>query len=341
MTPLSPLADQIAQTTQRVAGQVAVHTVRTPLVRYAGASEVSGATLLIKSEHQQRTGSFKLRGALSKMLSLSAAQRATGIVTASSGNHGLGVARALHSLGGRGIICVPAGASPAKLAAIGRFDVEIRTLGRETGETENRARALAEELGMTFISPYNDPDVIAGQGTIGREILDQLGDHALETVDAVVVSVGGGGLISGVAASIKAAAPATRIIGASPVNDAAMAAAVKAGSVVEYDARPTISDGTAGGLEPGTVTLPLCSELVDEWILPTEEQIRDALRLAIDTEHQLIEGAAATALAAGISYGRSHPGQTIVVVSCGGNISSTTLAAALGVATSEASPRSV
>jgi threonine dehydratase len=237
------------------------------------------------------------------------------------------VAQALALVGGRGIICVPEGASSAKLLALSRFDVEIRSIGTESGEAEALGRQLADELGMTFISPYNDADVIAGQGTIGREIVEQLHSRPL---DAVVVAVGGGGLISGVAATVKAALPATHIIGASPANDAAMAASVRAGEIVEIDALPTISDGTAGGIEPGSITFPLCTELVDEWVLVSEEQIYEALRLTIDTEHQLIEGAAATALAAAIESGTSHPDQTIAVVSCGANISASTLRAALG-----------
>lgn len=330
MTELSALAYEVATMSEKVAPKIAEHAVRTPLVQFAAAGEACGATLLVKCEHQQRTGSFKLRGALSKIFSLSAEELTRGIVTSSSGNHGLGVAQALKSLGGRGIICVPETVSSAKLAALSRFDVEVRPLGKEAGETEIRGRELAAELGMSYVSPYNDLDVIAGQGTIGLEMVAQLDSRPL---DAVVVSVGGGGLISGVAASVKAALPTTRVIGAQPANDAAMAASVRAGRIVEIDALPTISDGTAGGIEPGSVTFPLCRELVDEWVLVSEQQIHEALRLTIDTEHQLIEGAAATAIAAAIEYGRAHPEQTIAAVSCGANISTSTLRIALGPAT--------
>jgi threonine dehydratase len=329
MTGLSALARHVATMSENIAAQIAEHTVRTPVVHFAAASEAGKSTLLVKSEHLQRTGSFKLRGALSKILSLSAEERRRGIVTSSTGNHGLGVAQALRSLGGRGIICVPEGASPAKLAALSRFDVELRTLGRQAGETETLGRDLADELGLTYVSPYNDLDVIAGQGTIGREMVAQLASRPL---DAVVVSVGGGGLISGVAASVKAALPSTRVIGASPANDAAMAASVRAGKIVEIDALPTISDGTAGGIEPGSITFPLCTELVDEWVLVSEEQIHEALRLTIDSEHQLIEGAAAAAIAAAIETGRANPNQTMAVVSCGANISTSALRTALGCA---------
>jgi threonine dehydratase len=327
VTGLSSLASDVAAKSERIAPQIAEHVVRTPLVRFGAASEISKATLLVKCEHLQRTGSFKLRGALSKILSLPAADKERGIVTASSGNHGLGVAQALELLGGRGVICVPESVSPVKRAALSRFDVEVKTLGGDAGETEILGRKLADELGMTYVSPYNDLDVIAGQGTIGLELVEQLDSRPL---DAVVVSVGGGGLISGIAAAVKAALPDTRVIGAQPANDAAMAASVRAGRIVDIDARPTISDGTAGGIEPGAVTFPLCAELVDEWVLVSEDQIHEALRLTIDTEHQLIEGAAATAIAAAMEFGREHPNETIAAVSCGANISTSSLRTALG-----------
>ena len=326
MTGLSDLAREVVMRSRRVAPQLVGHIVRTPLTHFSGASETRDSTLLMKCEHQQRTGSFKLRGGLSKILDLSAEERDRGVVTASSGNHGLGIAQALKSMGGRGVVCLPETASPAKRAALSRFAVELRTLGRVPGETEALARALSADLGMTYVSPTNDLDVIAGQGTVGLELVEQLEGRAL---DAVVVAVGGGGLMAGVAAAVKDALPDTCVIGASAANDAAMFACVQAGEVVEIDGLPTISDGTAGNIEPGAITLPLCTELVDEWILVSEEQICAALRLVIDTEHQLIEGAAATAVAAAVEAGRARPGQTVAVISCGANISTSTLRIAL------------
>ena len=145
-----------------------------------------------------------------------------------------------------------------------------------------------------------------------------------------MASVGGGGLMSGVGSVFRTLRPAVRIVGASPANDAAMAASVRAGAIINIETSPTLSDGTAGGIEPGSITYPLCRDLVDEWVLVSEEEIADAMRLAIDTEHTLIEGAAGVALAAGMRYGREHPAQTIVVVSCGANISADRLVAALG-----------
>lgn len=326
MKTLSPLAQRVADRTDAVSAVVSRHTVTTPLEDFETASERCGARLLLKCEHLQRTGAFKVRGALAKISRLDDEQRARGVVTASTGNHGLGVAYALATLGGTGFVCVPQTASPVKVAAIRRTGTEVRILGREPGETELLARALAEQLGSIYISPYNDLDVIAGQGTIGREIVEQFGDRDL---DAIVVAVGGGGLISGVASAVVSRLPRVRVVGASPANDAAMAACVRAGSVVAIDALPTVSDGTAGGVEPGAITLPLCTELVDEWILVEEDAIHAALQFVIDTRHQLIEGAAATAVAAAMQYGERNPGAQIAVVSCGANISSATLRQAL------------
>ena len=241
---------------------------------------------------------------------MGAEAREHGLITASSGNHGLGVANALSVLGGHGIVCVPESASPVKVAAIRRMGVEVRHLGAEGGATETLARALAEEQGLTYVSPYNDLDVVSGQATIGAELLEQT---PVDGFDVVVVAVGGGGLISGVAAAIKAQRPGVRVIGASPANDAAMAASVAPGKVIDIDASPTLSDGTAGGVEQGAVTFDLCRELVDEWVLVPEEQIGASLRLMIDVHHQLVEGAAGVAIAAALAAARERPDQRVLV----------------------------
>jgi threonine dehydratase len=336
---LSVPARQVAAKTQAISGRLHLHAVVTPLIGWAAAAEECGTEILLKCEHQQKTGSFKVRGALAKLLSLSEDQRDRGVVAASTGNHGLGVAHALSALGEKGFVCVPEDASPVKVAAIRRYGVEVRVLGRDPLETENQARLLAADAGMSYISPYNDLDVIAGQGTVGAEILEQLGGRP---VDAVVVAVGGGGLISGIGASVKSALPGVRLIGASPVNDAAMAASVRSGKVTQVDALPTISDGTAGGIEEGSITLPLCAELVDDWVLVKEQEIHSALRFLIDTEHQLIEGSAAMAIAAGLKTARrGFAGHPMVIVSCGANISSAALAVALLLTESLAEPQGV
>ena len=298
----------------------------TPLVRFGAFSEELGAEVLVKCEHQQRTGSFKARGAMAKVLTLSPRQRRRGVVTASTGNHGLGVGNALATLGGHGTVFVPENASDSKVAALRRLGLEIRAQGNDSGVLEPLARKYAGENGMAYVPPYNDPDVIAGQGTIGVEILAQLEDGPL---DAIVVAVGGGGLVSGIASVLKQHLPEITVYGASPAVDAAMAASVEAGEIVAVDAKETLSDGTAGSVEDGSVTFALCRSLVDDWVLVGEEEIRAALRTVIDTEHQLVEGSAAMAFAAARARAAELKGSRVAIVSCGANISAKTLAAAL------------
>lgn len=290
-----------------------------------GAPGTDASTLLIKNEHNQRTGSFKVRGATAKLLSLTPSERRDGVVAASSGNHGLGLSYACASVGVRGKVYVPHGASEVKVAAIRRLGAEVVEHGREMGETEAYARAAADRSGLAYVSPYNDQVVIAGQGTIAIELLDQ----QQTPLDAVYVAVGGGGLVSGIAATLRALSPTTRVIGVSPENDAAMAASVAAGRVVQPPTKPTLSDGTAGGIEDAAITLPLCAELVDEWVLVSEAEIRMALRLFIDCQNQLIEGAAAVPVAAALRQLSATSGRTVAVISCGSNISATRLRQAL------------
>ncbi|MFI5713922.1 threonine/serine dehydratase [Kribbella sp. NPDC051620] len=322
-----PTPAEIASRSERVAPKLRQHLPLTPLRAFGAFSDELGAQVLVKCEHEQRTGSFKARGSMAKILTLTDEQRERGVVTASTGNHGLGVGNALATLGGRGIVYLPENASPSKVAALRRFGLEIRAEGTDSGVLEPKARAYAAEHDLTYVPPYNDPDVIAGQGTVGVEILEQL---AGEKLDAVVVAVGGGGLVSGIASVLKRHLPDVRVYGASPVRDAAMAKSVEAGEIVLVDGQDTLSDGTAGSVEPGSITFDLCRQLVDDWVLVSEDAISAALRMVIDTEHQLIEGSAAMAFAAARARRTELEGQRVAIVSCGGNISASTLAAALG-----------
>ena len=317
---------EAAERSEQVAPKLREHLPLTPFVRYGAFSDELGAEVLVKSEHLQRTGSFKARGSMAKILTLTDEQRQAGVVTASTGNHGLGVGNALATLGGHGIVYLPENASPSKVAALRRLGLELRAEGNDSGVLEPKARAYAAEHDLTYVPPYNDPDIIAGQGTVAVEILEQLGG---EPLDAIVVAVGGGGLISGVASVLKKHLPGIRVYGASPVRDDAMAASVRAGEIVQVDAQDTLSDGTAGSVEPGSITFELCRELVDDWVLVSEDAISAALRMVIDTEHQLIEGSAAMAFAAARARRTELEGKRVAVVSCGGNISAGTLVAAL------------
>ena len=302
------------------------HVFETQLRRSDHLSQLTGANILCKLENLQITGSFKARGAANKIASLSVEERMRGVITASSGNHGAAVAAMLGRFGGRGIVYVPTITPQVKVDAIRDYGAEVRFHSDDSGEAEIFARAYAEAEGLAYVSPYNDLAVIVGQGPIGAEIERQAPD-----TDMVIVSVGGGGLISGIAGFLKGRNPGVKIIGASPRNDHAMLCSVRAGKVVAHeDAKPTISDGTAGGVEPGAITLQLCRDLVDEWVLASEEQIVDAMRRYMTYDNQLIEGAAGVAIAGLLSIATAQPesvkGKTIVVIICGARIDLSKLA---------------
>jgi threonine dehydratase len=292
----------------------------TPVDHSAILSQPGGRDVFLKLENIQHTGSFKVRGALNKLLTLTPRQRAHGVITASSGNHGAGLAYGLRLLGIKGMVCVPEHASPAKVAKIERYGAEVQYYGADCLITEAFARQYAEQHDMTYISPYNDIDVICGQGTIGVELARQL-----PQIDAVFVAVGGGGLISGIASHLKAANPAVRIIGCLPENAPTMAESVAAGRIIEVEPRPTLSDGTDGGLEPGSLTFALCQQLVDDFVLVTEDEIKAAMRLYLDDHHLLVEGAAGVAMAAYTKRQASLARQNVAIIVCGANISLETL----------------
>ncbi len=288
----------------------------TPVEESAALQKGAGGRVILKMEHLQITGSFKLRGAMNKLLSLSPRERETGVVTASSGNHGAAVAYGLRALGIPGIIFVPENASSAKVASIRALGAEVRTHATDSGVTEMHARRYAEENGKVYISPYNDPEVIAGQGTIGAEI-----DRQVEAVDTLYVALGGGGLVSGIAGHLKSIGRRVEVVACSPENSAVMHHSVRAGRVLEMESRPTLSDGTAGAVEPGAITLDLCRRYVDRYLLVSEPEIGEAMRLVIDRHHTLIEGAAGVAVAGCLKDLDRPAGRGAVVVLCGANIS--------------------
>lgn len=309
----------LPEATRQAHSRIQPYVSETPLEHSPAFSQLSGAEVWLKLENLQHTGSFKVRGAMNKLLSLSPAQLAAGVVTASSGNHGAGVAFGLSKLGAKGVVFVPAGASETKLEAIRLYGAGIQTYGTTGDDTEIFARRYAETNQMVYISPYNDFEVIAGQGTIGLEMGQQLESNSVP--DVVFVTVGGGGLISGIAAYLKSVSPKIQIVGCQPENDAAMLASIRAGKIVEIEAKPTLSDGSAGGLEPGSITFELCQNWVDRWVTVSETEIRNAVRHYINTYQQPIEGAAGVALAGLIKQGTQYSGARATVVVCGQNIS--------------------
>ena len=259
-----------------------------------------------KLECFQVTGSFKIRGALNRLLVLreEEGQEALrgGVITASSGNHGRAVAHALGLLGGRGVVYLPTTVADSKRRALAeRYGevVALRLVGEDCVDTEEAARREAERTGRVFVPPYNDPEVIAGQGTIGFEIHRALGSEPLE---AVLVPVGGGGLIAGIAGWLKHVRPAIRVVGCQPRASFVLAASVEAGRMLESGTdvpfRPTLADGVAGGVEEGSVTLDLCAALVDEWVLVEEPEIAAAMRFVHRERFAAVEGSAALPVAA-------------------------------------------
>ncbi|MCJ7606700.1 MAG: threonine/serine dehydratase [Thermoplasmata archaeon] len=292
----------------------------TPLEYSAHLSLPEGPEVHLKLENTQLTGSFKVRGAFNKLLSMSDEERARGVVTASSGNHGAAMALAMAKTGTEGMIFLPEDAVESKVETIRSLGADIRYHGTDCGITEAFARRFAHEEGMVYVSPYNDPKVIGGQGTIAAEIVRQL-----DGVDSVFVSVGGGGLISGIAGFLKSVDARIEIVGCLPENSPVMAESVKAGRLLDMGWTPTISDATAGLIEEGAMTFDLCSRYVDDFELVSESEISEAMRLVISKHHMLIEGAAGVSVASLLKRRGSLEGKKVVVVLCGANVGVETL----------------
>ena len=289
---------------------------RTALAHSPDFSDATGADVYLKLENQQLTGSFKLRGATNRLMTLSAEQRQQGCVAASSGNHGAAVACAMQKLATSGVIFVPEQTSTTKVEAIRSYGGDVQFFGTDGLDTEQHARAFAIRNEMFYLSPYNDREVIAGQATCGIEILQQLPD-----LDAVFIAVGGGGLVAGVGSVLKTHNPNIRVYGCQPQASAIMAKSVEAGRILDLASDPTLSDGTAGGIEAEAITFDLCHQLVDEFVLVSEPQIAAAMRQYIAAFDEAIEGAAGVALAAMLVRQDVVKDQKVAVIICGGNVS--------------------
>lgn len=271
--------------------------------------------MFFKLENLQTTGSFKLRGATNRLLTLTPAQRARGCVAASSGNHGAAVAAAMQELGTRGVIFVPKQTASVKVEAIRRYGSEVEFFGTDGLDTEQHARDYAAQRRMVYLSPYNDEEVIAGQGSCGIELIEQM-----PALQAVFIAVGGGGLIGGVGSVLKQHNPDIRVFGCQPEASAVMAYSIAAGEILDLPGRATLSDGTAGGIEADSITFALNQAVVDEFVLVDEGQIAAAMRLYIEREGEAVEGAAGVAVAGLIACREALALQNVAVVICGGNI---------------------
>lgn len=287
----------------------------TPLDESGAFSEQTGVSFFLKGEHLQRTGSFKMRGAMNKILCLNEKERERGVVAASSGNHGRATAHAARMAGVEATIYLPESVSPQKHSNIKRLGAKTVLVPGDAVLGERAARAAADREGKTYVSPYADLDVIAGQGTVGLELASQCPDLA-----AAYVCVGGGGLIAGIGSYLKAHRPDVEIIGCWAENTPAMHLCIKKGEIYDTPEAPSLSDGTAGSVEEGAITLPLCQEVIDRHLLISEAEIASAMRSMVAAENFIIEGAAGVALAAGLKTASDYQGRKVAVVICGRNV---------------------
>lgn len=269
----------------------------------------------LKLENYQVTGSFKIRGATNKLLSLSEEERKRGVVTSSSGNHAQGVAYAARELGVKATVVVPELTPKVKIDAIKEYGVNLIVEGREYMDSERLARRIERDEGLTFVSPYNDLDLIKGQATVALEMVEDQPD-----LDVVLVPVGGGGLASGVASVYKLATDST-VIGVQSVASPVMYECIRKGHIHDIPLMDSYAEGLHGGLEEGSVTYEICRDLIDSWIILEENAILEAIGFMLHSHHMLVEGAAAVGPAAVMTDPGRFKDKNVGVVISGGNLS--------------------
>ena len=285
-----------------------------PCARSEYFSQLTGNSVYLKLDNLQRTGAFKERGALNKLLTLTAEERSRGVIAASAGNHAQGVAYHAGRHGIRAEICMPLTTPLIKVSATKSYGAEVILHGANYDEACEEALRRSQQFGMTFVHPFDDEVVIAGQGTMGLEILQQVPD-----VEAVIAPIGGGGLIAGVACAVKATNPQVRVIGVQPARLPSMKVAIAEGHPVTLSPAATIADGIAVR-RAGEKTLPLIQKYVDDIVTVDEEEIANAILLLLEREKTLAEGAGAAAIAALINRKTPLSGKKVAVLVCGGNI---------------------
>lgn len=316
MTGRTPNRDVSLLQLDSVAAEARIrpHIIGTPLHRSAWLSQLAGAHVYLKLENRQETGAFKLRGAANKLLQLAPAQARRGVVTASNGNHALAVASIGRKLRIGVDVFVSEHIDKARLAKIQALGATTRRVLGDCLAAEQAARREAEESGRTYVSPYNDAEVIEGQGTIAVELLRQL-----PQVDAVFVAVGGGGLVSGIGAHLNSVSPATEVVGCWPAHSPALYECLRAGRIIDVDEKPTLSVSTAGGIEADAITFGLAQRVIDTSVLVGEDEILESLRRVYDEDEQLLEGAAGVAIAGFRQRAPRYAGKTVAIIACGGN----------------------
>jgi threonine dehydratase len=298
--------------------RIAARIERTPTVLSPSLSGYLGAPVYLKLEHRQTTGSFKLRGASNAIASLSPEEKARGVVAASTGNHGRALAHAAKLEGMRATICMSRLVPQNKLDEIRRLGAENRIVGNSQDDAQQEVERLVAEDGLVMLPPFDHPDIIAGQGTLGLEIIEQVADAAL-----VLLPLSGGGLASGVAAAVKGASPGTKVIGVSMERGAAMKASLEAGRPVQIEELPTLADSLGGGIGlDNRLTFSMCRDLLDDVILLSEDEIAAGIRHAYEQEREIVEGAGAVGIAAVLAGKARACGPTVLILS-GRNIDMT------------------
>jgi len=289
---------------------------RTPLISSPSLTEYIGAPVYLKLDNLQRTGTFKLRGVANTMLTLTTEEKVRGVVTFSSGNHGRAVAYMAKQLGIKAVICLSKRVPSYRVEAIQRLGAEAVVYGKSQDEAMHHASELAEKQGLTWINEIDDLRIIAGHGTIGLELLEDLPE-----IGTAIVPLSGGGLISGVALALKSANPAIRVIGASPEVAPAMYQSLKAGHPVEIEEKDSIADALLGGIGlDNQYTFRMTQEYVDDVILLSEEEIAEGMDFALRKEHLIVEGAGAVGIATLLTRKvRNIKGEVVVHIS-GGNV---------------------
>lgn len=303
--------EHIRAARERIAGKVEL----TSTVVSQNLSERFGVPVHLKLEHRQTTGSFKLRGAANAVASLSAADKARGVVAASTGNHGRALAHAAKLEGMRAVICMSRLVPGNKLDDIRRLGAEISIVGNSQDDAQQEVDRLVAQEGLVMLPPFDHPDIIAGQGTLGLEMIEQVPDAAL-----VLVPLSGGGLAAGVAASVKGVSPRTKIIGVSMARGAAMKASLDAGRPVPVEELPTLADSLGGGIGlDNQLTFAMCRDLLDDVILLSEDEIAVGILHAYEREREIVEGAGAVGIAA-LLAGMVNANGPVVVLLSGRNV---------------------
>jgi threonine dehydratase len=308
--------------------RIAAHVRRTPLVESFWLSDACRAEVRLKLETLQVTCSFKSRGALNAALRVAESSGpGTIVATASAGNHGRALAWAAERLGLRAVVFTPRDAPRAKTSAIRRHGADLRADAASYEDAERQAQRFAADTGAVFISPYDHPDVVAGAGTVGLELIED--DPEL---DAVVVPIGGGGLVSGIAVATKGIKPSITVVGVEAEASQAFSAARAAGHVVRVEVGDTIADGLGGNIDPETITWPMVRDLVDRIVVVPETMLHEGIRGLVEEEHLIAEGAGVAAIAAVLSETKSFEGRRVAVILSGANIDRQRLARLLGTA---------